>query len=227
MRLKRILKGIGIGLAVFVLIHVAIIGYAKYRFGYESRQSYELAQQNAPYDAIIVPGVPFKDGNWSWIMKWRVYWAVRLYNEGIAKNIIFSGSDVQTPYTEGKIMAIYAEAMGVPAEHLFVEGKAEHSTENLYYSYVLGKKEGFSKIALATDPFQTWMLESFIEDHNLPVDKIPVAIDMKEVSDLPDVAIDPSAAFVTDHIPLNQREDRWKRWEGTKGNNIDFTELPE
>ena len=227
MKFKRILKGIAIGLGIFLLIHVAIIGYAKYRFGYQSRESYELAKQHAPYDAIIVPGVPFKDGNWSWIMKWRVYWAVRLYNEGIANNIIFSGSDVQTPYVEGKIMALYAEEMGVPAEHLFVENKAEHSTENLYYSYVLGKEAGFTKIALATDPFQSWMLESFIEEQHLPIDKIPVAIDMKEVSSMPDVQIDPSPAFVAGHVPLNDREDMWERWEGTKGNKIKFKELSE
>lgn len=227
MRLKRILKGIAIGLGIFLLIHVAIIGYAKYRFGYQSRESYELAKQNAPYDAIVVPGVPFKDGNWSWIMKWRVNWAVRLYNEGIAKNIIFSGSDVHSPYVEGKIMAIYADSMGVPAEHIFVDDKAEHSTENMYYSYVLGKEQGFSKIALATDPFQSWMLEDFIEEHDLPVDLIPIAIDMKEVTDLPDIKIDPTSAYVADHIPLNQREDRWERWEGTKGNKIEYKDLPE
>ena len=227
MRKKRIFKGIAIGLGIFLLLHVAIIGYAKYRFGHQSREKYSLAKQNAPYDAIVVPGVPFKDGNWSWIMKWRVNWAVRLYNEGITKNIIFSGSDVHTPYVEGKIMAIYADSMGVPADHIFVEDRAEHSTENMYYSYVLGKKQGFERIALATDPFQSWMLEGFIEKHQLPVDLIPIAINMKEVSGLPDVAIDPSSAFVADHIPLNQREDRWERWEGTKGNKIDLKELSE
>ncbi len=65
---------------------------------------------NAPYDAIIVPGVPYDGKHWSETMRNRVQWSIYLYKKGIAKNIIYSGSAVYTEYEEAKIMALYGEA---------------------------------------------------------------------------------------------------------------------
>ena len=109
--------------------------------------------RKAPYDIIIVPGVPFEEGNWSWVMKGRVYWSKYLYDNGITKNIMYSGSAVYSPYVEGRIMALYAVALGIPEENVFSETLAEHSTENVYYSYKKARKLGFERIALATDQF--------------------------------------------------------------------------
>src|SRR6478735_6412316 len=114
-------------------------------------KKYESVVTHAPFDAVIVPGFPHQKDNWSMVVKCRVYWAVYLYNEGITKNIIFSGSAVYTPYVESEIMAMYAEQMGVPRDHIFLETKAEHGSENLYYSYQLAQEEGFKSIAVASD----------------------------------------------------------------------------
>ena len=92
-----------------------------------------------PLDAIIVPGVPFSGGNWDSVMKARVTWSCFLYKNGYTRNIIYSGSAVYTPYFEGIIMGLYAEQLGVPKEHIFCETEARHSTENVYYSYLLAK----------------------------------------------------------------------------------------
>ena len=70
-----------------------------------------------PVDAIIVPGVQYNGLKWNTVMKWRVYWSVYLYKKGLAKNIIYSGSAVYSPYTEATIMSLYAEKMGVPKSH--------------------------------------------------------------------------------------------------------------
>src|ERR1700752_3460859 len=94
-------------------------------------------QAHHQYDAIIVPGVPFNEPNWDATMQMRVLWSVHLYNQGKTKKIIMSGSSVYSPYVEGKIMKLYAIALGVPEENVLVEDKAEHSTENLWYSYKL------------------------------------------------------------------------------------------
>ena len=117
---------------------------------FSKRKSYEYFQQakkNAPYDAIIVPGVPHDGKSWSSIMNIRVSWADYLYKKGITKNIIFSGGAVYTKYSEAKIMAEYGKALGIPEEHIFTDTNAEHSTENVYYSYLIAKKQGFKKIA--------------------------------------------------------------------------------
>src|SRR5688572_22514759 len=117
--------------------------------------------RNQSYDLIVVPGVPLENGKWSSIMKARIYWSKYLFDKGIAKNIMYSGNAVYTPYVEAEVMALYAEAIGIPRENIFTESKAEHSTENIYYSYKKSKLLNFKRIALASDPFQTKMLQRF------------------------------------------------------------------
>ncbi len=61
---------------------------------------FKRALKNQPYDVVIVPGVPFDGNSWSMAMRGRVIWASYLVNKGIAKNVIFSGGAVYTPYIE-------------------------------------------------------------------------------------------------------------------------------
>jgi uncharacterized SAM-binding protein YcdF (DUF218 family) len=182
---------------------------------------YERSRSNV-YDAIIVPGIPYNGDLWSRIMKGRVYWAKHLFDEGIAKNIIFSGSSVYTPYAEGEIMMLYACEIGIPKENIFVEGKAEHSTENVYYSHKLAKKLGFRFIALATDPVQSRLLNGFVKRKVDDIDIIPFVIDILEKNEekMIDPAIDASLAYKEDFISIVDRESKLKRFRGTLGKNI-------
>ena len=109
------------------------------------------------YDIIVVPGVPFENGQWSYTMKGRVFWSKYMYDNGITKNIMYSGGAVYTPYVEAEIMALYAEKLGIKKENIYTEALAEHSTENIYYGYRKSRKLGFERIALATDAFQAKM----------------------------------------------------------------------
>jgi hypothetical protein len=185
-------------------------------------KSYQKAVQKAPFDVIIVPGIPFEHGTWeSNIMKERILWSYFLYAKGITRNVIYSGSAVYTPYVEGKIMAMYAVALEIPREHVFSETNAEHSTENLVYGYRMAKSKGFEKIAVATDPGQTAALRSFAWDLGLPVTFIPVVQDSLNTMKVDtSLRIDPSPAFVTGFIPLPEREDILKRTFGTMGLEI-------
>jgi uncharacterized SAM-binding protein YcdF (DUF218 family) len=169
-------------------------------------------------DVIVVPGIPLKDGKWSVTMKGRIYWAKYLYDKGITKNIIFSGSAVYTPYYEGIVMALYAIAIGVPQEHVFYETDAEHSTENIYYSYQKAKKLGFNKIALASDPFQTKSLKSFAHKKlSRDIAMLPMVMDT-----IIDPLIDIQKAFNKDFISIKKRQGFFKRLKGTMGYNIKY-----
>lgn len=191
---------------------------AKTVFRYLPDKNLEKAKAGAPYDVIIVPGIPYDSTTgWDRLMQARVLWAKYLYDEGIAKNIIFSGSAVYTPYYESKIMAMYAIALGLPEANVFTEEKAEHSTENLYYSYLLAQKKGFKKIALATDPFQNLMLKSFRRRENLDVTLIPIVFKILETVPHPELKIDAERAKVESFTPLEEREGFFKRFKGTLG----------
>lgn len=183
-----------------------------------------IQSQSKTYDAIIVPGVPFEEGKWSDVMKIRVYWSKYLYDKGMAKNIIYSGSAVYSPYYEAEIMALYAIELGIPKEHIFTEKKAEHSTENVYYSTKFGRNLGFKKIALATDTYQAKMLKRFISNTmNGEIDILPVVYDSLTVLSptmyTPNIPFE--KAFKEEFISITEREGFWKRLNGTWGNNID------
>ncbi len=195
---------------------------------FSSRTARRLFNEAArkQYDIIIVPGVPLENGKWSRTMKGRVYWSKYLFDCGIAKNIMYSGSAVYTPYYEAQVMALYAKAIGIPEKNIYTELKAEHSTENVYYSYRKAKKLGFNKIALASDPFQTKMLRGFIRQKlNNDVDLIPFVIDTLKVMEpeMTDPEINYQEAFNTGFKSLTERESFWKRLRGTRGMNIDST----
>jgi len=177
----------------------------------------QLAKTGEPYDVIIVPGIPYDPTKNSSIMTVRILWAKYLYENGIARNIIFSGSAVYSPYIEGIAMKIIADSLGIPSEHTFFEIKSEHSTENVYYSWKMAKEMGFQRIALATDPFQSWALRGFIKKYCQDVVSIPAVYSrtISGNSTLP--AIDLNAAYVNDFVSLLDRESFATRLEGTRG----------
>jgi hypothetical protein len=185
------------------------------------------ALKEAPYDVIIVPGCPYNGTDWSLPMKGRVIWASYLVNKGIAKNVIFSGAAVYTPYVEGKVMAIYAESLGVAKEKIYVEDKAEHSTENIYYSYEMAKKLGFKKIAVASDQFQSNLLMRFTRVRfATPIDHIPFVIDTLSKIDDVHPFIDATPAKVKDFEtfrPITETQSAAYRRRGTLGKHIKFT----
>jgi len=169
---------------------------------------------------VVVPGVPLEDGKWSRVMKARIYWAKYLYESGIAKNIMFSGSAVYTPYVEAEIMSLYAQALGIPKENIYIESKAEHSTENIYYSYEKAIQLGFKTVALASDPFQTRMLKKFSRSNvSEDVKLIPFVIDTLKMiePEMIDPVIDIRSAYVENFISLPERENFWERMRGTMG----------
>ncbi|MBL4649278.1 MAG: YdcF family protein [Aureispira sp.] len=185
--------------------------------------SFERFEASGPYDAIIVPGVPFENGTWSEVMKMRVHWAVHLYKQGMTKNIIFSGSAVYSPYVESKIMALYAEQLGVDKAHIYTEERAEHSSENLYYSYRIAKDNNLDKVALATDPFQGSFLRGFAKKIKLDeMGFLPIVFDTLGTLDLTTPTIDPTTAYVEDFEAITERENTLVRFQGTMGKYIKY-----
>lgn len=174
------------------------------------------------YDAIIVPGVPYEDKNMSSLMKMRVLWAAWLYKNGLARNVIFSGAAVYTPYVEARVMGAMAKKAGIPEQHIFYEEKAEHSTENMVFGYRLARSLGFQKIAIASDPVQTWMLSEVSEQFKLydlgflPMVPEKIRAELQTVNLSVDIPPLNPATFT----PLPERKSARERWRGTLGKEI-------
>lgn len=204
-----------------LLFHITSCSWFNKKYYTDPTLYNQQALNHGPYDVLIVTGYPYDKDSMNFVLKTRVYWAWYLYQKGMAKNIIFSGSAVYTPYIEGKIMALYAMQLGIPSEHIFVEDQAEHSIENLYYSYRIAEEQGFKSIALGTEVAQASFIKS-LNDHrfHFKVDFIPIIYD--SIYNLQQIKPDfkQEDAYKDDFVSLVERESAWKRIQGTRGRKV-------
>lgn len=178
-------------------------------------------EHRTQYDAVIVPGFPFdnEEGRMNEFQRMRLFWAYHLYITSETKHIIVSGSAVHTPYVEAEIFALYLKQLGVNPHHIIIEKKAEHSTENVFYSLELARHHGFEKVAIATDPMQSRMISFLLRNTEVNIDYLPA--DLKTLGmnywRRFDTRIDGTSAYVSNFVPLKERENRKERMKGTKG----------
>jgi uncharacterized SAM-binding protein YcdF (DUF218 family) len=218
--MKRILKKILRFLLYFhVLVALALV-LTHCSFSNYAEKSYEKAKKEKPFDVIIVPGVPYEKTSTTAVMTLRLYWAKHLYDSGFTKNIIFSGSSVYTHFVEGIAMKIMADSLGIPPDHTFSETKAEHSTENVYYSWKMAKEKGFSRIAVATDPYQGALLRSFARRCCPGIKHIPIVFSKLDIDDRTLPKIDTTGAYVENFVSIMERESFWERFRGTMGSRV-------
>ena len=114
---------------------------------------------------------------------------------------------------------------GVPSEVIFTEIRAEHSTENVYYSLLMCYQQGFENMALATDPYQLYFMRKVFTKKGVKLHYLPMDYEILGAMEKSEPEIDVSSAKVADFIPITDREGVWKRWKGTRGEAVDFTKL--
>ncbi|MBK8659682.1 MAG: YdcF family protein [Bacteroidetes bacterium] len=195
---------------VFVLLLTlfGLFRFATIRFSEYTSLTYQYFAAAAPYDVIIVPGSPYDTSEQNQMFRARMLWAQSLYSAGITRHIIYSGSAVHTAYTEGTIMKMISDSMGIPTDRTFAETAALHSDENINYSYKLARQKGFRKIAAASDPFQLFFLRKHIQAHFPKMALLPMPMDtfraFTKEGHLP--RIDAESSRVENFVPLNERE---------------------
>lgn len=212
------------GAILFLLIVMCLFQVSCFLFKPSaSKMTRKALKKHKQYDAVIVPGIQFVEPAWDKVLQLRLIWAKHLFDKGITKNIITSGTSVYTPYVEAQIMAEYLVAMGVPRENILIEDKAEHSTENLWYGYKLAKKMGFKAIALCSDPFQSKMLYRFAKRRTKKeVQFLPAIFDTLRTLPHDTPNINYRSLKVEGFVPITQKYSKWQRFKGTMGRNINF-----
>jgi len=93
----------------------------------------------------------------------RVVKVVELYRQGLAPEIIFTGSDTGGG-CEAEVMKEEAVRMGVPAERIFVETRAVDTITNARYSVEIMKEHGWKSAILVSNPYHLhrgqWLFEA-------------------------------------------------------------------
>lgn len=195
---------------LLVVVLLVVAGYtATQLFKHHIRLMYTANLAGAPYDVVIIPGLPYDTPTPNNLFKARMLWAKTLYNKGVVKNIIYSGAAVHTPYVEGTVMKDISVLMGIPPQHTFAETKAEHTVNNVDEGLKLARSLGFKRIAVATDPFQTLFLRRYIKQHNLPLALLPFSLEaFVGFEKMPFPQFNAEHAFVQGFVPLKERGDK-------------------
>lgn len=115
--------------------------------------SLKITQTPEKADAIVVfAGGVGESGKAGEGYEERVEYAVKLYRQGYAKNIIFS-SGYMFVYKEPVIMKALAVSLGVPEEAILIEDKAANTYQNVKFSKKILDEKGWSKILLISSPY--------------------------------------------------------------------------
>jgi len=87
------------------------------------------------FDTLIVLGNPASaDGTASPEQRERTMEGVREFKAGVAPHLIMTGGAAHNQFVEANVMRDLAVAQGVPAEDVLVEGQAQNTIQNIYYS---------------------------------------------------------------------------------------------
>ena len=181
-----------------------------------------VGRVKAPYDAIIVPGYPFKpNGKMGPIYKVRLFWAYHLYKTGKTKHIIVSGNAVHTPYVESRVCALYLIGLGVDPDHIILESRAEHSLENVFYSMEIAHAHGFERVAIVSDKAHTVMMRYLAKkfDHTITADFVPAKwrFVIRKYWNRSEPDIDLEKAYRPGFVPLTVKKTETQRKMGTSG----------
>ncbi|MDD2688911.1 MAG: ElyC/SanA/YdcF family protein [Candidatus Omnitrophica bacterium] len=82
----------------------------------------------------------------------RARYAVQLYKQNYAENIIFS-SGYTYRYNDAENMKLVALSMGIPDKNIILEQKANSAYENVKFTKEILDRKGWSSILLVTSPY--------------------------------------------------------------------------
>ncbi len=105
------------------------------------------------FDTILVLGTPtLKSGQPSPEERERVNEAVREFNAGRARHIIFSGGATMKQFVEGQSMAALAETEGIPSSNIVIEDKAKNTIQNIYFGNQIMQQKGWTSVEVISSP---------------------------------------------------------------------------
>ena len=131
-KVKRVLLILG-GLAVLAVAVIAILNAVVIEVAAPFLHGIGDTGDIEPADCVLVPGaLVYNSDQLSAILQDRVDYAIRLYEDGKADRLLFSGDHGQTNYDEVNAMKDYAVSQGVPEDDIFLDHAGFSTYESLY-----------------------------------------------------------------------------------------------
>jgi len=133
-------------------------------------------------DVIIVLGTPAKaDGKPTPVMRERVDESVKLWKQGYAKYIIFSGAAAHNKFVEAEVMGALARSRGVSPECIVLEPHAQNTYQNAFDSIEIAKEHGWKSAIIVSS-------RAHLRRANYIVSHYPISYCMDACSDPPELS---------------------------------------
>ena len=134
----------------------------------------------------------------------RVLYAVKLYQEGTAPQVLLSGGDIDflydSPSTPADDMATLMEMLGVPRENMLIQNASFNTQQDAEFSCKMIKEKGYESVILVTSAFHMPRSVALFEAQGCPV--IPAPVDFSITEDSWEALTHPTIEeFVIDLLP--------------------------
>ncbi|MGG4143697.1 YdcF family protein [Paenibacillus algorifonticola] len=135
-----------------LLCVLAVVATVLCWFSYEI-WSFSIKDEARPADAILVLGTAVWGDQPSPVLRERLNHAIKLYEQGYAKYIIFTGGrGSSNELAESEVSRSYAIEKGVQPEHILIEEQSLITEENFEYSLVVAKPYELRTFIIVSDP---------------------------------------------------------------------------
>lgn len=125
-------------------------------------------------DAIVILGAKVAAGGVPTpALAERTELGIRLWKEGRARVLVFTGGLGTNPPAEAVVMRDIALREGVPVEAMVVEDQSRSTLESAKRVAEIAGRRGWSSVIVATDPFHTIRSGLMFRDRGLKVITVP------------------------------------------------------
>jgi uncharacterized SAM-binding protein YcdF (DUF218 family) len=132
---------------------------------------YGRTDQAKVSDCIIVLGTAIEGDRPSPVFEQRLRHGIHLYQQNLAKRIIFTGGfGPQQAHSEGQVAAHYAQQQGIPPSAILIEETSRTTQQNLAQARTLMEKHQLRSAIIVSDPLH--MKRSLIMAKDLKIDAV-------------------------------------------------------
>lgn len=109
------------------------------------------------------------DGRPGDVMRTRVEKGVALLQAGYAPRIVFQGGAVQNEYLEARVMADYAQGLGIDEQSLYLEENSRDTVQNVEEAMKLMNENGWRNAIVVTSNYHSRRVEQLFAFHDTDV----------------------------------------------------------
>jgi hypothetical protein len=164
-----------LGLIIKVVVAVVVAIFAIISIVAGNIVTFGMHDYAREADVIIVLGAGLTShGKPSPVFAERINHGIRLYQEGYAKKLMFTGGFGEGSHmSDSQSAKNYAIAHGVAEEDILLEERSKITEENLYYAHQVMQEEGMQTALLVSDPLHMKRAVAMAKDLGMEVYSSP------------------------------------------------------